>query len=455
MSKHRGLLLLVPVCVATLAACNGTMTGGTGTGTAGTSGAAGSGASGSSGTAGVSGTSGTNGSGTAGDNGSGAAGDNGSGTAGASGAAGTTGTAGVSGNAGTTGTAGASGTTGTAGAGTAGAGTAGTTGTAGTAGSTGTSYPKPKGNSTGCGTPPGSGDSSSKSSLRTVHITGVNAVYLAGGSVYMSNDISKEEPYNYTFRPYGLRLPKNYDPTKAYPITVGGGGCGGEAKGYTGGDGLTIDNSGGTIQVGLQMMNGCFDDGGPGIDNRNDTPEEQYFRAVIADVEANYCADKSKVFISGYSSGGWEAYTMGCAAADLLRGISADEGGMRTVRPTCKGPVAAVLVAGTADTENPIGPLDPTNKDDASAIGRLGSFGSAPGRDDLLMRNGCSGNATTAIGAFDATYTQCVKYTGCPEAYPVIWCALPGVGHNDSSYMGPNYSPGLMWKVLGSLPAAP
>jgi hypothetical protein len=27
------------------------------------------------------------------------------------------------------------------------------------------------------------------------------------------------------------------------------------------------------------------------------------------------------------------------------------------------------------------------------------------------------------------------------------------VGHNNSSYGGVNYSPGLMWKVLGSLPA--
>jgi hypothetical protein len=45
-----------------------------------------------------------------------------------------------------------------------------------------------------------------------------------------------------------------------------------------------------------------------------------------------------------------------------------------------------------------------------------------------------------------------VKYTGCPAAYPVIWCPLPGVGHNDSTYNGVNYSPGPMWGVLGSLP---
>jgi len=26
-----------------------------------------------------------------------------------------------------------------------------------------------------------------------------------------------------------------------------------------------------------------------------------------------------------------------------------------------------------------------------------------------------------------------ILYTGCPAAYPVVWCALPGVGHNSSS----------------------
>jgi poly(3-hydroxybutyrate) depolymerase len=470
MSMRRGLLLLVPVCVVGVAACSSGGSGDHGTGAAGASGAAGStGAAGTgmnTGAAGDNGTSGAAGStGAAGDNGtSGAAGDA-SGGAGQTGAAGSTGAAGASGAAGSTGAAGQTGAAGSTGAGGKG-GTGGSTGAAGstgTAGSTGAagSGPlpgKPKGMSAGCGMAPGAGDSSTKASLREVHITGLNAVYLGpAGTEYVHNNISKEEPYNYTFRPYGLRLPKNYDPTKAYPVTFGGGGCGGEAKGYTGGGGLQIDNTGSTIQIGLQMMNGCFDDGGPGISNRNDTPELPYFLAVLADVEAHYCVDQSKVFVSGFSSGAWESFTLGCAAGDVIRGISTDEGGMRNVRPPCKGPVAAVMVAGTADTENPIGPLDPNNAADLGAINRLGSYGSAPGRDDLLMRNGCMGNATTPIGQFDAMYTQCVSYTGCPAAYPVIWCPLPGVGHNNSSYGGLNYAAGggIMWKVLGSLPAVP
>jgi hypothetical protein len=101
-----------------------------------------------------------------------------------------------------------------------------------------------------------------------------------------------------------------------------------------------------------------------------------------------------------------------------------------------------MLVAGEADTVNPIGPL-------ATISTSLDSYGSAPGRDDILMRNGCVGTATKV---WDAAYPACMQYTGCPAAYPVVWCPLPGQGHNSSTYNNVQYSPGGMWKLLGSLP---
>jgi poly(3-hydroxybutyrate) depolymerase len=247
-----------------------------------------------------------------------------------------------------------------------------------------------------------------------------------------------------------VKLPTGYDPSRGYIVTFGGGGCGGSAQNFAsgpgGGFGLGGTVNADAIQVGLSYIGGCFDDGGPAIGNRDDTPELPYFRAVLAQVEADYCIDKSKVFVAGYSSGAWEAYTLGCAAGDVIRGIAADEGGMRAVRPPCTGKVAALLVAGEADTENPIGPLPPTD----GAYKRLGSPGSGPGRDELLMRNGCTGTETVG---YDPAYSQCKKYTGCPAGYPVVWCSLPGVGHNSSTYGGVNYSPGPMWKFLSTLPA--
>ena len=354
-----------------------------------------------------------------------------------SGGGGATSTAGATGMSGAGPAGGSAGAAGTAGAGAGGMSGAGGGGNPGVDGRTG--------KSAGCTKQPPGTDSSTKFVNHEVHVMGLDPIYLTGGKYVQTSG-----PYDFSFRPYGVRLPDGYDPSKPYAVTIGGGGCGGSAQGFAGGPGggLQIAGNGKTIQIGLSYIAGCFNDGGPSIGNRPDTPEEPYFRAVMAEVEANYCVDKSQVFMAGFSSGGWEAFTLGCAASDIIRGIGTDEGGLRTMHPTCKKPIAAVMVAGMDDTENPIGPLDPVK--DKGAVDRLGSLGSAPGRDEILMRNGCTGTATTPYT--DAKYGQCVKYTGCPAPYPVVWCALPGVGHNNSTYNGTNYSPGPMWDILSALP---
>jgi hypothetical protein len=50
----------------------------------------------------------------------------------------------------------------------------------------------------------------------------------------------------------------------------------------------------------------------------------------------------------------------------------------------------------------------------------------------------------------DPMYPACVQYK-CPVAYPIVWCDLPGVGPNNSTYNGVNYSPGGMWTFLSAL----
>ena len=193
------------------------------------------------------------------------------------------------------------------------------------------------------------------------------------------------------------------------------------------------------------------------------TPEVPYFYAILADVEAKYCIDKSKVYVGGYSSGGWETYTLGCAAADVIRGIVTVNGGLRNHRPTCTAPIPALMVAGAADSDNPIGPLvmdmayAPSNMsvtDVNAAITSLDSNGSAPARDAILARNGCTGTATAV---YDAAFPLCVKYTGCPANAPVVWCPVTGAGHQNLTYQNATYYPStgansLQWKFLTTLP---
>ena len=195
-------------------------------------------------------------------------------------------------------------------------------------------------------------------------------------------------------------------------------------------------------------MAGCFDDGGGNIDKRSDTPEDPYVRAVIADVEANYCVDKSMVFISGSSSGGWLSFTVGCSASDLIRGMGAVSGGLDPP-PGVQGPAGVHDDRGPGRHDQPHRPSQPAEREP----GQHGLRGRTR-RDP--KRNGCvaadfkfeyadiMGNAPHQ--SWDPAYPMCVKYTGCPAAYPVVWCPLDG-GHQVDNSGGVQYKPGL-WKFF-------
>lgn len=330
----------------------------------------------------------------------------------------------------------------------------------------------PHGGSAGCGLAPNGANSGGFTNHKiTIPSCGdaglsypncIAANFAPGGRDYLN---ANGEDYNH--RDYSIQLPGTFNPNTPVPIFFGGGGCGGTPP--QNGNGFGVGATG-AIEVGLSYINGCFADGGtycaqtPEAADCDQGPELPYFLAVLAQVEAAFCVDRGNVFVGGYSSGGWEGFTLGCGGADVVRGIVTEEGGLRNHQPACTGPVAALMVAGELDSTNPIGPLvmgmpyTPANMTVQNVNGTIqaeDSFGSAPGRDAILQRNGCTGTTTAP---YDPNYPACVQYTGCPAAYPVVWCPLPGAGHNDSSYNGVNYSPGsvkndpLMWNFLSKLP---
>jgi polyhydroxybutyrate depolymerase len=291
--------------------------------------------------------------------------------------------------------------------------------------------PTPMGRSEGCGKNAPNGDAADHFALHQVKVTGVDPAFI---TAHPANGGS-----SWTDRSYYVRLPADYDPSKAYPLSIGGGGCGNTDGTSGNGGGLSALPQGQklAIQVGLnyvypQNAGACF------ADDYVNTPDLPYFDAVLAQLEAEYCVERGQVFVAGFSSGAWETYLLGCARAGVVRGIGTAAGGLRMTRPPCtQFPVAAILVAGLNDTENPIGPLAPPGKND--------SLGSAPARDDILARNGCTGTDTEP---WDPAYPACAKYTGCPAAYPVVWCAI-----DDGHGTGGDISSKGFWKFWSSLPA--
>jgi poly(3-hydroxybutyrate) depolymerase len=417
----RGALGLIAV-VASLGGCAG------GSDTTGAAGSSSPGAAGSS-------SPGAAGSSSPGAAGVGAAGTGSPGAAGA----GTAGT-GAPGTAGTSATAGAVGTAGVAG-------TAGTTGTSGTAGSQGTAGSGAANTTAGCAMQPAVDDSQTNFVKKEIMVSGVDATFIAK---YPPNAGSK---YSWTKRNYYLRLPKSYSPDQPYAIDMAGTGCGGNETSGSAGEYVIPPGAAQTeaLQVALSFVTSSA--ANPNCvgftDDYVNSPEPQYINAVIDDVSAKYCVSKAKVFVNGYSSGAWEAIMTGCTNQDRVRAFGVQiGGGLRMHRPACMPkPSAAMFVVGLQDTANPIGPLTVAQND---------SLGSAPARDELLMRNGCTGTAT---GPWNAAYPKCVMYTGCPAKYPVVWCAM-NVNHgNGPNPMGTDggtvlegYRRQGLWEFFKSLP---
>jgi poly(3-hydroxybutyrate) depolymerase len=327
---------------------------------------------------------------------------------------------------------------------------AGASGTAGqgAAGASGGAAGGPRGPSAGCNVAPAANDSSTAWIKHDITVANVDPAFItahppdpAGGA------------YTWTKRNYYLKLPTQYDPTKPYMVSLGGTGCSGNDTVGSGGgyylDQYVAASKSQVLDVSLSYVvytntakPSCF------ADDYVDSPEPQYLDAILADLENKYCVDRDRIFIHGHSSGAWEALTLGCARADVLRGVATQVGGgLRMHRPTCeKTPVATIYVEGLKDIDNPIGPLAPS---DPVAIG-LDSLGSAPARDDLLTRNGCMGTATKP---WDTAYPACVQYTGCPAAAPVVWCAIDS-DHNigANATLRDQYAYNAIWTFWTGLP---
>jgi hypothetical protein len=293
-------------------------------------------------------------------------------------------TAGTGGNAGAGGAIATAGAPGSAG-GAAGGGAAGAGGTTGGSGATG----KPSGMSSGCGKPV-----TEPAGQWTTHDTmvTVDAKFAAQAK-----------------RRYFTNPPKTYDASKPWPLTMWGNGCGtgstAEGEPLMGGPAST-----GSVQVELLAYKGCFS-AGPDGDNA-DSPELPYFDQVLAEVEAEYCIDKSKVFVSGYSSGAWFTGLMACNRAQVIAGIGLAAGGLQLNHDPCAGQTAGIIVRGTGDGGTP----------EAQTLALVNS---------LVMRNGCSMN-TMPWDPGEKLFNSmpCVEYQGCQAGFPVVYCAVPG-GHTD------------------------
>jgi poly(3-hydroxybutyrate) depolymerase len=232
-------------------------------------------------------------------------------------------------------------------------------------------------------------------------------------------------------RTFWVRVPADYDPSHPYRVVYVGQGCGGYqmANIYT--FQLYKESAGGTeqaIYVALdlpenQVNMDCYDNrSGPS------SGEWEAFQLIQQFVDANYCADLNHIYVAGYSTGGYLANMWGCYFAGAptpprklapgyhIRAQIAVSGGEPPMQPTCGGPVAALILHDTVDSNPFSGAL--------AALARVG------------RTNGCDttyDDATLQVPWHSDVVGPdvCKKFVGCPAGYPVVFCTTTGQGHSD------------------------
>jgi hypothetical protein len=238
-------------------------------------------------------------------------------------------------------------------------------------------------------------------------------------------------------RTFWVRVPVDYDPNKAYRVIYVGQGCGGFDSANTNTLPLFKESLGGTEQaiyvaldIPKDMANmDCYD-------NRDGLTSQEWeaFELFHKVVDANYCVDNNRVYVSGYSTGGWLSNMWGCyfagnptpprkfGAAYHIRAQAAVTGGEPAVQPLCSGPVAAIWIHDTLDTGNPIS-------------------GTYEACARVLKMNKCTNvsrcedvNAMTTPWHHEIPMLDvCAQFSGCPTDYPVVLCKTAGLGHADQA----------------------
>ena len=218
-----------------------------------------------------------------------------------------------------------------------------------------------------------------------------------------------------TSREYELAVPKTMDAEKAYPLVLvfhGDGGTGPGMRQFHMFDAVSGDEAIVAYPTGIGA---AWDISSPSSTNA----DMKFVDALVSELSTKYRVDSTRIFGTGYSSGGFLVNKIACRKTGFFRGIVSHAGGApyedqdpdATQWPSgytkCAGQtggVAALVVHGDADTA-----VTPDSGDFSAVY--------------WAALNGCQDART------DTTPAPCQKYEGCPTDKPVLWCLVPGLGH--------------------------
>lgn len=158
----------------------------------------------------------------------------------------------------------------------------------------------------------------------------------------------------------------------------------------------------------------------------NSVDDVAFVKALLGQLEDDYCVDPKRVYSTGYSNGGFLSYRLACEMADTFAAIAPVAGEMGIDPASCK-PSRAVPVLDFHGTSDPIVPYNggtPVVPIDLAGV--LDFRSTAVSISTWRQKDGCLGTGTVIYAHGDAT---CTRYDTCLTGSEVVACAIDGGGH--------------------------
>lgn len=211
-------------------------------------------------------------------------------------------------------------------------------------------------------------------------------------------------------RMYLLVEPAELDAAKQYPLVLVFHGDGGDAVGFHAAWPFERATGKDAFLAYLDGIHATWD-----LETTKDNPEVAFVEAVVSEIEKQHPIDLTRLFATGYSSGGFLSNVLACHRPGLLRAIASNAGGAPYNQlekwpngyPKCpeQKPVAMLALHGERDTGVT---LD---------SGRFSA-------EYWAYVNGCKTDEMETSG-----YAECRVYRGCPGGKAVGFCSIPPLGH--------------------------
>ncbi len=237
---------------------------------------------------------------------------------------------------------------------------------------------------------------------------------------------SSGSPLNVSGHQYYVKLPTNYDPSKPYPMLFVFNPTGNPISWAEQNAGYEKNGAkDAAIRVYPHPANSSSGWGAGDV---------SFFGPLYNKVTADYCVDRARVFAAGESSGGDFSSILGCEHADKVRAIApcatknVGQYPLNNNSRQCTGQVTAIIIHGKNDSV-------------------VGTANGPLTRDFYATENNC-GTATEPVQGYTDSLSNCVKYTGCDEGYPVYWCLHSDPNYGGTNHGWPAFAANMSWGVF-------